>query len=360
MKILELCLSPNLGGLELYVEKCINELKKDNEVLSVLKSGGLLASRSDEFVGFEKAFHNLPIFSAGKLAKIIDDFEAEVIHIHWSKDLFLAVLAKLRSKRKPKIVYTRQMEIPAEKKGAYHNFVYSHVDLMLTITKNLEGEAKRYLPESFSSKVEALYYGVEEPEKLLSEEERDSTRSKYGFSKDDYVVGLIGRIEETKGQYLLVDALADLPDLKSLIVGRAMEEEYLVGLKQEAKQMCGDRVVFEDFVNNPGEIMECCDLVLLATKNETFGLVLAEAMLHKTPIIGSNKGGVPEIVGDDESRGLFFESQDSQDLKEKILFAYENQDLMNEKMERAYTFAKEEFNYDNHYKKLNKIFRKLS
>lgn len=363
MNILELCLSPNLGGLELYAEGAAKELNKDSQVLNVLNKDGLLAERASkeerDYYGIEKPFHHFPLATAFQLAKLADSFQADIIHIHWSKDLFLSVLIKLLSKRKPKIVYHRQMQIPSPKKGLYHRFLYRNVDLMLTITKNLENEAKKFLPESFISKVKTLYYGIKEPKKFLTEEEKLQLRAKYGFSKDDYVVGLFGRIEEIKGQYLLIEALQDLKNIKGLIVGRAMEEEYLKSLKQESKKKCQSRVFFEDFVNNPGELMECCDLVLLATKNETFGLVLAEAMLHKVPILGSDKGGVPEIVGKDESRGLFFESQNSQDLKKKILFAYENKNLMNEKKERGFDFAQKEFSFENHYKKLKEIFSTL-
>ncbi len=359
MNILELCLSPNLGGLELYAEKATIELSKDNEVINLINQEGALAGRAAksgrDYYGIKKSFHHFPLKTALKLARLVDDFEADIIHVHWSKDLFLSVLTKLFSKRKPKIIYHRQMQIPSDKKGFYHNFIFKNVDLMIAITENLANEGRKFLPEFFKDKIKTLYYGVEAPEQLLSEDEKLALRSKYGFSKEDFVVGLFGRIEKIKGQYLLIDALQELQNIKGLIVGRAMEESYLQDLKKEAQEKCGERVAFEDFVNNPGELMECCDLILLATVNETFGLVLAEAMLHRVPIIGSDKGGVPEIVGADESRGLMFESGNPQDLKSKILYAFEHRDEMKAKEEKAYEFAKKEFSYNEHFEKLKKI-----
>jgi len=88
----------------------------------------------------------LPLVSAFKLAKIIDENKIDIIHMHWGKDLALAALAKFLSNRKPKLVYTRQMMITRYKNDFYHRFLYSQLDLMLTITQQLEDLCKKFIP----------------------------------------------------------------------------------------------------------------------------------------------------------------------------------------------------------------------
>lgn len=55
------------------------------------------------------------------------------------------------------------------------------------------------------------------------------------------------------------------------------------------------------------------DAVVLTTECETFGLIMIEAMMAGVVVIGSNSGGVPEII-DHLEHGLLFNVFDAQDL----------------------------------------------
>ena len=63
-------------------------------------------------------FRHFPLYSALKLAKYkyIDLNAIDVIHIHWGNDLLFTVLGKVFSKRKVKLVYTRQMTLTRKKR----------------------------------------------------------------------------------------------------------------------------------------------------------------------------------------------------------------------------------------------------
>jgi glycosyltransferase involved in cell wall biosynthesis len=63
--------------------------------------------------------------------------------------------------------------------------------------------------------------------------------------------------------------------------------------------------------------MQCFDVLVLTTHVETFGLVLVEAMMLGIPVIGSNAGGVLEII-DHEKTGLLFKTKDAHSLAEAI------------------------------------------
>jgi N-acetyl-alpha-D-glucosaminyl L-malate synthase BshA len=57
------------------------------------------------------------------------------------------------------------------------------------------------------------------------------------------------------------------------------------------------------------ELLAMCDVLLLPSETESFGLVALEAMSCAVPVVASNRGGIPEVVTDGET-GLLFEPED--------------------------------------------------
>lgn len=364
MNILQLCLSPDLGGLELYMARAAIELSKKHHVTAVVGHEAKLIRYLDgakiPLFRLKRTFKPLPLLAARRLAKIIDEQAIDRIHMHWGKDLPLAVLAKRLSKRKPKLVYTRQMQITRPKRDRYHEFMFSNVDLVITITKALGDAMRRFLNPRYAERVVPLYYGVAEPRSFLSADERRSLRQQLGLPDDAFLVGLFGRIKRYKGQHLLVEALARAASegkpIAGLIVGRAMELEYLEGLKEQCKgQGIADRVIFKDFIDNPQQLMQACDCVILTTVEETFGLVLVEAMRAGVPVIGSDRGGVPEIIDHGET-GLMFRSGDSGSLYQQILALSEDAALCKRLASAGKEKADRLFNEEQHWPALDALF----
>jgi len=363
MKIMELCLSPDLGGLELYVYRASMKLAETDKVHAVINQKGKLTERfkdTDLPVSYlDKGFKVLPLFSALKLAGIIDRYDIDVIHMHWGRDLSVAALAKWFSKKKPRLVYTRQMQITRNKDDIYHRFLYKQVDVFITITKVLAKLARSFLSEADKHKVVPLYYGVEEPDKFLSQDEKQQLRKKAGFVESDFIVALFGRIEEYKGQHVVIDAIARLKQqgnaVKCLIVGHAMYKEYFSTIKNRVKENGIEHDIhFMDFVENPQEWMQACDVVVLATKEETFGLVLAEAMQSGVAVIGTNSGGVPEII-DHDKNGFLFEYGDVINLCKYILELKENESKALQQAKAGQEKAKQLFDINKHYVELRKL-----
>ena len=96
------------------------------------------------------------------------------------------------------------------------------------------------------------------------------------------------------------------------------------------------------------------NLVVLPTYEETFGLVVAEAMLMKVPVLGSNAGGVPEIITH-ESNGLLFETRNYNDLQNKIDMAIENSQLREKIIDNGFNFVNKYYDYYSHFDKFEKI-----
>ena len=363
MKILELCLSPGLGGLELYVFRSAQALVANHDVIAVLNTEGKLNAYFKEHSSItaeylKKPSRLLPLITARKLAAIIDSKMIDVIHMHWGNDLALAALAKRLSARKPSLVYTRQMKITRYKTDFYHRFMYSQMDLMLTITNQLESEAKQFIPDR-RDHITTLYYGVKAPESLLTTEQIRRRRGELGFSGDDFVVGLLGRLEHGKGQHLLIEALSmaikDGLNPKALIVGHEMNPGYRDELEMLARNMNVDsNIVFMDFVPRPQELMQLCDCITLTSQEETFGLVLPEAMRCGIAVIGSDKGGVPEIITHEET-GLLFESWNPASLYKQIHRLYTEPEFRKLLARQGKAEADTRFNNDDHFTALEKF-----
>jgi len=363
MKILELCLSNALGGLELYVFRAAKALQnKHHTVLAVVTRKSQLDDYFQQHSAIKIEYlkrHNnpLPLCNAKKLAKIIDENNIDIIHLHWGKDLPLAAFARAFSKHKPALVYTRQMVMTRKKDDFYHNFLYGQMDLMLTITRELETLCKKYIPR-YANKIITLYNGVEAPAEFLDKQAIKQQRKNLCFSANDFIVGIIGRIEKNKGQHLLIEAIHKAKqnghNIKALIVGHEMNTGYIDELKNLAKKLgITDEIIFHDFTNQPQVLMQICDCVTLATYRETFGLVLPEAMRSGIAVTGSNRSGVLEIIKH-EKTGLLFTTKDADSLYQQIERYYLEPDFRIKMAQQGKQDADKRFNETLHFNQLEK------
>ena len=74
----------------------------------------------------------------------------------------------------------------------------------------------------------------------------------------------------------------------------------------------------------------------------------------KVAVIGSNAGGVPEIISHGKN-GLLFETKNAKDLSEKIDTLINNANLREELILNGFNFANNEYAYDDHFDKLEKM-----
>ena len=81
------------------------------------------------------------------------------------------------------------------------------------------------------------------------------------------------------------------------------------------------------------------DLIVLPSSSESFGLVLIEALSCGKPVIGSNVGGINEIITEDV--GLLIDPNDSTDLANAIDRILNDKDLMEKFKSNARNRAKD-------------------
>ena len=209
--ILEFCLSPDFGGLELCVLDYFNYFKtKTNTKLIVAPNKKLDLHIEDENKYTIKRNKFFPIFPAIKLAYFIDKNSIDIIHFHWTRDIAIVVLAKTLSKRKVKIIQSRHMTMTRFKDDFYHKWLYKNIDTIHAVTNQVKNQLFKFIPEQIRPKLAMVYLGISEP--IINYDKLKKLKKKYNI-QDQFIVGMIGRIEEGKGQYLLIEAISKLSDL---------------------------------------------------------------------------------------------------------------------------------------------------
>ena len=363
MKILEICMSKGFGGLELYVLKIATFLQRNGHNYHVFsrQNSFLFNKLSDTNIhsdSLSSVFHHFPIFSAIKLARYINRKNIDVIHVHWGKDLLFVVLAKVFSRRKIKLVYTRHMALTRKKDDFYHRFIYRNIDAYLVITKELQNDALKYLPLA-EDKIHLIYHGV--PATENQQNNCDSYLETSEMDKECFRLVIFGRVEKGKGQHLVAEAINELvkqgKNIQLAIIGHIMDKEYYSSIKNYIKTNNLESSIFYlGFHDSPTSIMPCFNAVVLATKCETFGLTLPEAMRAGVAVIGSNCGGVPEII-EHEKTGLLFETENVTDLTAQILKLVDDSGYCNTLAQAGKIDADDRFSEEKHFNRLIEVFK---
>ncbi len=138
---------------------------------------------------------------------------------------------------------------------------------------------------------------------------------------DEFVVGYIGRLVPEKGVDLLIRACARLPSPWRLVVlGEGEEEAALRALADDLG--VGSRVRFGGRLPSTEVPLVLRELSVLALPSrslprwrEQFGRVLMEAMACGVPVVGSDSGEIPHVIGD---AGLVFPEGDWEALAERL------------------------------------------
>ena len=137
------------------------------------------------------------------------------------------------------------------------------------------------------------------------------------LNSTDFVVGFVGRFVPEKGLETLAAALRSIDcPWRLLLIGRGE-------LLSELREQLGDRLICVESVPH-AEVPQYLNLMsVLVLPSETtsswkeqFGHVLIEAMACQVPVIGSNSGEIPNVVGD---AGLIFTEGNVVELRDRLL-----------------------------------------
>ena len=191
-------------------------------------------------------------------------------------------------------------------------------------------------------------------------------KTDFGFKKDDTVITLVGRIYWLKGHKLMLEVLskyfAKQTNIKLLFVGSPVigQEKHL----QEVEEIIQinnlkDKVKILPYTKDLNAIWQITDIALMpSTEAESFGLVAVEAMMAKKPVIGSNHGGLTEIIVNNKT-GLLFEPNNENELAQSIQYLINNPKIRIEMGEKGQQRAMEAFSIESYIKNFQELFLKF-
>ena len=174
-----------------------------------------------------------------------------------------------------------------------------------------------------ASLVTVVHNGIDAaPFDALAPDTRSAVRSELGIPDDVFLVGCFSRLHPWKGQTVLLDAVARMPDVHALVVGGALfsgEAPYEAELRGRAQlPALAGRVHMRGARDDVPRLLAACDVVVHASVlAEPFGRVIVEAMLAGRPVVATRAGGVPEVVCDGET-GVLVPPGDARALRDAL------------------------------------------
>lgn len=246
-------------------------------------------------------FRNAKIFN-----RYLEDNEITVVFTSFRPDLDLIAWTKRRSKHDIKLIHQQQMQIGVPKKGLMQRIRYKAIDHWIAPLQWLKQEVleKTTIQEEIIS---VIPLGVDVNRFIHLNTQKEESQKLFNCSTSDTLLGVIGRIDEKKGQLFLVKAMERLRQLGEnvslLIVGEPTINDpkgkayYDDLMRYIAENDLGKYVFMADFTTNVGAFYNAIDVFVMSSVGETYGMVTLEALLSKVPVIGTNSGGTPELLG---------------------------------------------------------------
>lgn len=128
--------------------------------------------------------------------------------------------------------------------------------------------------------------------------DRGAARQLLGLDPDARVVGWVGRLSPEKGGDVFLEAAALLggPGVRFSVVGDGGERP---ALEARARALgLADRLTWHGILPSAGRVMAAFDVYVLSSRTEGTPIALFEAMAAGVPVVATEVGGVPDVVGE--------------------------------------------------------------
>ncbi|MFC1492470.1 glycosyltransferase family 4 protein [candidate division KSB1 bacterium] len=368
MNILEIVFSSAWGGLEMQACRIAESLSRRDHDITVAapeKSKIITTCRDSglKTIGMKPLLKYLDIITAVKISRLIKQNKIDIIHCHMSKDLSTLVLAKKFAGR-GKIVFTQHMDSRYKKKDIFHKWVYKRIDNIAAVTKGMSQNIFDHTPANINQ-IKYIYNGIDI--KQYQPVKEKTIYSEYFIPENAHIVGIVARLDRLKKQELLVEAaggvLKEFPETYFMIVGEETPSKTGEGYRKILINKIKQRNLEKNFrvigfIEDVRPVLGSLDISVLTTPKETFGLVLIESMAMRVPAIGTDNGGVPEII-EDGVNGFLFEPDNSAELAEKIIKILGDDNLRKQMGKNGQKIVNEKFDIDKKITEYERLFADL-
>jgi glycosyltransferase involved in cell wall biosynthesis len=177
---------------------------------------------------------------------------------------------------------------------------------------------------------------------------------------DGKKIGFLGRLDRSKGVDILINAFKRLTqkisDTELEIVGKGAREKELKN-QVESLGLC-DKVLFKGAIsyNEVLHFLTRINFLVVPSRMDNLPTVALEALSVGTPVIGSNAGGIPDIIIPGYN-GLLFESENDEDLFYKmkhLLYKKDERDIMSVNARKTF---EEKYSMTEHAARFEKLLR---
>ena len=373
MKILQISnyYKPHIGGIEQVAHDISDSLSNNYEQKVICFSedkydkveivDGVEVFKCGYFIKISSQALSL---SYGKtLKKVMDEFEPDVVIFHYPNPFVAHYLLKNLKDKQTKLLIYWHLDITKQKILGklfhYQNIkLIKKANVVIGATPNHIYDSKYY--EYFKNKSKILPYAIDEKRLSISNEEQNNSikiRDKYS---NKIICFFIGRHVPYKGLEYLIKASALLDDkYVFLIAGKGQLTDEL-----KEKSTNDKKIVFLGKISDSDwrSYLNACDIFCFPsiTRNEAFGLALAEAMYYKKPAVTFHiDGSGVNFVNLDRVTGLEAPNMDFKELANNIKKLGENKDLRFELGNNGYKRVIENFTFHKFKNNLEQLLEEI-
>jgi glycosyltransferase involved in cell wall biosynthesis len=292
-----------------FLPMVLYQRKKDRYIMpQTFRFGlGLLRNKNKilsfgDVLHFQRFDYSLPFIFPKKQAKC-------VVYFHGAASKGYLSGRGLKSKAKG-IIYS-----------ILERLILPKVDMIVTVSHKDEEFYSRKYP-SIRGKIMTIPIPVDLDEfKIMSN--KSELRRKYGLDEHRKIILYIGRLSKVKGIDLIMESFSELnredPDTELIIVGKGEDENRL---RKIASQLNTKNVRFLGSVphENVPEIMNCADVMVMASFTEGFPTVVLEALACGLPVVSTDVGDISRIIIN-EKIGFLVNKRRKEELQTKIIRA---------------------------------------
>lgn len=356
MKIAHICQSypPMVSGQSFMVERLARGAVGLGHAVMVISASDRKEAYQAESHGVQlvrltswrnplRVGQRLTVWGAGEMKAALQEFQADIVHLHDPTNSGLAGIAAARALRIPVLLTAHAMpwlinaylpDMPAVARTvesiswAYARGVIRRCDLVVAPSLR----AAREIHEETKVDVRVVSNGADlsrftaEP---LPAEEEAALRQKFGLPAGAAVILHAGRLDSEKNVPAVVRAAAQAmrqnPQAHLLIAGDGVERQELIALCAELG--IAERSHFPGFVDAESElpkVFRMADLFVTASEMEVQSLVLLEAIASGLPVVAVDATSVSEMVEHGKS-GYLVRSGDERGMTAAIIKLLNNQ-----------------------------------
>lgn len=236
---------------------------------------------------------------ASKLAEVAKREKLDIIHAHYAvPHAVCAFLAKQMTGHSVKVVTTLHgTDItvlgydPSLKEVI--RFAIESSDRVTAVSHSLAAQTYDLIKPD--KKIDTIHNFVDE--RVYLREDHDLLKTHYGLLPNEKVIIHVSNFRKVKRVHDVIHVFQKISEqvqAKLLLIGDGPEKSVVCELVK--KLGLTDRVLFLGKQEKVEELYSISDLKLLLSEKESFGLVLLEAMACGVPCIGTDVGGIPEVI----------------------------------------------------------------